>query len=123
MSFEKARAFAAPLLSLAAALVLPLAAQAAASRPPVLSGAAVIHDVAKMGGHYCFAGHVHYGSSSGQPTLAKAKAEAIQSWYELVDLEYGKQWSSYGISAAKKVSCGQSGQSWGCEIHAIPCSR
>lgn len=123
MSFEKTRQIAAPLLLLAGALALPMAAHAAASRPPVLSGAAVIHDVAKMGGHYCFAGHVHYGSSSGQPTQAKAKAEAIQSWWELVNLEYGAQWSSYNLSAAKKVSCGQSGQSWGCEIHAIPCSR
>jgi hypothetical protein len=123
MSFENARSLAPPLLSLAAVIALPMAAHAAASRPPVLSGAAVIHDLAKMGGRYCFAGHVHYGSSAGQPTQAKAKAEAILSWYELVDLEYGAQWSSYNISAAKKVSCLQSGQSWGCEIHAIPCSR
>lgn len=123
MAFEKTRQIAASLLLLAGALALPMAAHAAASRPPVLTGAAVIHDLAKMGGHYCFAGHVHYGSSSGQATLAKAKAEAIASWYELVNLEYGDQWSSYGISAAKKVSCAQSGTSWGCEIHAIPCSR
>lgn len=123
MSFEKAQGFAASLLSLAAVIALPVAAQAAAGRPPVLSGAAVIHDIAKMGGRYCFAGHVHYGSSTGQPTQMKAKAEAILSWYELVDLEYGKQWSSYNISAAKKVSCAQSGSGWGCEVHAIPCSR
>lgn len=94
-----------------------------AGRPPVLDGAAVIHDLARIGGRYCFAGHVHYGSSSGQPSLAAAKSVAVQSWYELVNLEYGAQWSSYQISAAKNVACSQSGVTWGCEIHAIPCSR
>ncbi len=86
-------------------------------------GAAVIHDLARMNGRYCFAGHVHYGSSSGAATQAKAKAEAIESWFELVDLEYGAQWSSYSLSAAKNVKCSQSGTAWGCEVHAIPCSR
>lgn len=111
------------LTILALSLFAPLAANPALAKPPVLSGAAAIHDLARMGGRYCFAGHVHYGSSSGQATQAKAKAEAISSWFELVNLEYGAQWSSYAVSAAKKVSCAQSGTAWGCEVHAIPCSR
>ena len=120
MSFTNARIFALPFLPLMM-LALPSAANAAGR--PALNGAAAIHDLARMGGRYCFAGHVHYGSSSGQATQAKAKAQAIGSWFELVDLEYGAQWSSFAISAAKKVACSQSGTSWGCEVHAIPCSR
>lgn len=119
MGLGTQRAFAIIALSLCA----PLAAQAAAGRKPVLSGAAAIHDVARIGGRYCFAGHVHYGSSSGQASQAKARSEAVQSWYELVDLEYGGQWSSFAIAAAKSVKCSQSGTAWGCEVHAIPCSR
>lgn len=108
----------------AALMSLPAASFAAnAGRPPALTGAAAIHSLARMGGRYCFAGHVHFGSSTGQPTKAKAKAEAIQDWYDLVDLEYGGQWSSFTLAAAKQVSCSQSGTTWGCEIHAIPCSR
>jgi len=102
----------------------PSSVQAAASRrPPVLSGAAAIHDLARYGGRYCFADHVHFGSSENQPSLAKAKAEAIDSWFQLVDLEYGAQWSSFATAAKKSVQCAPSGTSWGCEIHAIPCSR
>ena len=52
-----------------------------------------------------------------------AKADAIESWFELVDLEYGGQWSSFAVSAAKSVKCSQSGMAWGCEVRAIPCSR
>lgn len=118
MALGSTRTLAVLLLSLA-----PVLATAASAKPPVLSGAAVIHDLAKIGGRYCFAGHVHYGSSSGQGSQARAKTEAIQSWYELVNLEYGAQWSSYAISANKKMSCAQSGTAWGCEVHAIPCSR
>jgi len=119
MAFASART----LATLALLLALPIAANAASGKPPVLTGAAVIHDLARMNGRYCFAGHVHYGSSSGAATQAAAKAEAIESWFELVDLEYGAQWSSYSISAAKSVKCSQSGMAWGCEVHAIPCSR
>lgn len=123
MAYGNARTLVTSALLLAACLVAPLAAQAASGKPPVLTGAAAIHDLARMNGRYCFAGHVHYGSSSGAPTQARAKAEAIASWFELVDLEYGAQWSSYSISAAKSVKCSQSGTDWGCEVHAIPCSR
>jgi hypothetical protein len=106
-----------------ASAAAPLAADAASGKPPVLTGAAVIHDLARMNGRYCFSGHVHYGSSSGAATQAKAKADAIESWFELVDLEYGGQWSSFAVSAAKSVKCSQSGMAWGCEVRAIPCSR
>lgn len=123
MAFGFVRTLATLALLLSAALTLPIAAKAASGKPPVLTGAAVIHDLARMNGRYCFAGHVHYGSSSGAATQAAAKAEAIESWFELVDLEYGAQWSSYSISAAKSVKCSQSGTAWGCEVHAIPCSR
>lgn len=123
MTFGTTRIIALSALSLATALAATLGAHAAASKPPVLSGAAVIHDLAKYGSRYCFKEHVHFGSSSGQATQAKAKAEAIESWYELVNLEYGAQWSSFAVSAAKSVQCSQSGTSWGCEVHAIPCSR
>lgn len=122
MAFEIARRFALPLMALATFAVLPADA-GAARKPPVLTGGAVIHDLAYMNGHYCFAGHVHFGSSSGQPTQAKARSEALISWFELVNLEYGDQWSNYAIAASKKVACSQSGTSWGCEVHAIPCSR
>lgn len=123
MALTNLRTLAVSLLPLAAALAAPVQVQAASGKPPVLTGAAVIHDLARMNGRYCFAGHVHYGSSSGAATQAKAKADAIESWYELVDLEYGGQWSSFAISAAKSVKCAQSGMAWGCEVHAIPCSR
>ncbi|MEZ5897968.1 MAG: hypothetical protein R3D51_00600 [Hyphomicrobiaceae bacterium] len=127
MSFHTTRRISLAFCALAAALFLPSAvdtANAGAGRkPPVLTGAAAIHDLARYGNRYCFAEHVHFGSSSGQPTLAKAKAEAVESWFELVDLEYGGQWSSYSVAAKKDLKCSQSGTSWGCEVHAIPCSR
>jgi len=103
--------------------MVPIPANAESGKPPVLTGAAAIQDRARMNGRYCFAGHVHYGSSSGAATQASAKAQAIESWFELVDLEYGGQWSSFAISAAKNVKCSQSGTAWGCEVRAIPCSR
>lgn len=92
-------------------------------KPFVLSGAAVIHDVVRIGGRVCFDGHVHYGSSISQPNVKAAQAAAADSWYQLVQLEYGDQWSSYQLAAGKDVKCTQSGAGWGCEIHATPCSR
>ncbi|HMN37295.1 MAG TPA: hypothetical protein PKD49_06235 [Hyphomicrobium sp.] len=127
MSLHTTRRSVVAACALAAAFVTPFAvhsAHAAAGRQTlVLSGGAAIHDIARYGGRYCFADHVHYGASTDQPTKAKAKSAAIQSWFELVDLEYGAQWSSYAVSAKKDLSCTQSGTSWGCEVRAIPCSR
>ncbi|NOT72114.1 MAG: hypothetical protein HOP09_12830 [Hyphomicrobium sp.] len=92
-------------------------------KPFVLSGAAVIHDIVRIGGRVCFDRHVHYGSSMGQSNVKAAQAAAVSSWYELVQLEYGSQWSSYQLAAGKDVKCSQSGAGWGCEVHATPCSR
>ena len=92
-------------------------------KPFVLSGAAVIHDVVRIGNRMCFDGHVHYGSSLGQANVKVAQTMAVESWYQLVQLEYGDQWSSYALAAGKDVKCSQSGAGWGCEIHATPCSR
>ncbi|MEQ1671389.1 MAG: hypothetical protein ABL893_11065, partial [Hyphomicrobium sp.] len=118
------------LLAAACLVALPGAAEAATKRamhkggkPFVLSGAAAMHDIVRIGGRICFDGHVHYGSSMGQPNLRAAQSAAVGSWYQLVQFEYGDQWSSYQLSAGKDVKCSQSGAGWGCEIHATPCSR
>jgi hypothetical protein len=99
------------------------AAEAAQRRgPPVLTGAAVIHDLRKVGNRYCFDGHVHYGASTGMPTVKAAQSEAINSWSQFVYLEYGTDWSNYAKATAKDVKCAPSGTAWGCEVHAIPCT-
>jgi hypothetical protein len=120
MSLTSKLSFGATVL---ACLGLAFAAEAAQKQKPiVLTGAAVIHDIRVMNGRYCFDGHVHYGASTGMPSLKAAQSEAINSWFQLVDLEYGGKWSDYRKSAAKDMKCAPSGAGWGCELHAIPCS-
>jgi hypothetical protein len=108
----------------AAATAVVMGAAEAAQRhgPPVLTGVAAIHDLRKVGNRYCFDGHFHYGASSGKPNVKVAQAAAIDSWFQLVDLEYGAQWSNYSHATAKEMKCAPDGAAWGCEVHAIPCN-
>lgn len=83
--------------------------------------ATTLHDIRREGGRNCFATHYHYGSSSGLSTAAAAQREAIKSWADFADLEYGSDWARYGKAAGKSVSCNQSGSGWGCDVAARPC--
>jgi hypothetical protein len=87
----------------------------------VLDGVAAMHNIVRIGNRLCFEGHYHYGSSAGQATKAAAQSAAIDSWFQLVDLEYGAEWSSFRKSANKKVTCSQSTSGWGCDVESIPC--
>ena len=117
------RKFGLAAMAAVAAMAAMGAAPAASKQKTVaLDGIASMHDIVRVGNRLCFDGHYHYGSSSGQPTKAAAQAAAIDSWFQLVDLEYGAKWSSFRKSANKKVNCSQSGSGWGCEVESMPCS-
>ena len=103
------------LLSLAGllpALALATPASAEAPWPEV-----------RIGGNACFADHVHYGSSKGEPSKKAALAAAGASFSAGVDFEYGATYASWAIAAHKKIDCYQDGGSWSCVVYALPCRK
>lgn len=96
-------------------------ADAAKKQVTAVEGVAAMHEIVRVGNRLCFDGHYHYGSSGGEPTKAAAQAAAIDSWFQLVDLEYGADWSKFSKSNNKKVECSQSANGWGCDVESIPC--
>lgn len=82
-----------------------------------------LHSQRVEGGRVCLSEHFHYGSSSNQPTRRQAEAEAISSWANFTDLEYGRSWSDYRIAASRGMNCQQSGSGWSCNVEARPCKR
>lgn len=85
--------------------------------------AQALHDLRNEGGRLCMSDHFHYGSSNGQPNRTAAEAEAIKSWASFTDLEYGNVWADFRIAASRGMKCGQSGNSWSCDVEARPCKR
>jgi hypothetical protein len=77
----------------------------------------------KIGKHWCFADHVHFGSSKGQPSKKAALAAAAASYAEGIVFEYGNGYESWTIAARKNINCYQEGGSWTCVIHALPCRK
>lgn len=93
------------------------------SQPAVAdeTGMAGMHDWRREAGKTCMSDHWHYGSSNGMSSRKAAEVDAIKSWSGFTDFEYGSAWARWSKAAAKKMSCSQSGGSWGCQIEARPC--
>ena len=84
------------------------------------TGIAGIHDWHRVGDRICFVDHYHDGAGHGSSQKA-ALAEAIKSWQDFTDLEYGSDWASFSKAAAKSTPCTSSGGGFECSVHAIPC--
>jgi len=108
-------------------VVLGLAAAAAAlavGGAPSLAdqtGVAAIHVLRHEGGRLCMADHWHYGSSGAQNNRGAAQREAIRSWQEFTDLEYGSDWARFGRAAGQRLKCSHSSGGWFCDAEARPC--
>jgi predicted nucleotidyltransferase len=98
----------------AAALVWPLAARADET------GLAYSHDLVKAGGRLCFADHWHSGSGEGASKDA-ARAAAVRSWADFVDLEYGSSWARFSVAAGAKTQFTKAEKGWSATIEARPC--
>jgi len=79
--------------------------------------------VAKHYRYMCQGEHLHYGSSSGQPTRSKALKAAINDWAGFTAFEYGDHYAHWRIAKNKRVGCRRSTGSWNCSIQATPCRR
>lgn len=80
-----------------------------------------LHDIGRVGNKLCMLTHEHFGSSSGQPNRKAAEAAAWKSWSEFTAWEYGTDWASPRLAAGVRMSCSQSGGSFGCELYARGC--
>ncbi|MEO1206428.1 MAG: hypothetical protein AAFV45_08850 [Pseudomonadota bacterium] len=87
-----------------------------------VSGLAAMHDIRSEAGKLCFTDHFHYSSSQNLPSKKLAIRQAIASWQDFTDLEYGPRWASYRLARSKKVSCKVESGAWGCELEARPCA-
>ena len=85
------------------------------------TGLASIHTLRHEGGRLCMADHWHFGSSGAQANQGTAQREAIRSWAEFTDLEYGSDWARYGRAASQRMRCKRSSAGWYCEVEARPC--
>lgn len=83
----------------------------------------ILHDEVRVGRNSCFENHYHYGSSKGAASKKAAEADAITSWADFVDFEYGSAYSSWKIAASKSLECSQDNVGWGCAASARPCRR
>ena len=79
------------------------------------TGLASIHALRREGGRTCMSDHFHYGSSSGIRSENAAQREAIKSWADFTDLEYGSDWARYGKAASRSMRCKRSSDGWGCD--------
>lgn len=87
-----------------------------------IDGLAGMHDIRSERGKLCMTDHEHFGTSEGHPTKRIAMREAVRSWQDFTDLEYGYKWSNYRLAAGKNMDCSKSG-SWACEVAARPCKK
>lgn len=85
------------------------------------TGFASIHDLANVGGKQCMTDHSHHGSGDARPTRKAAELSAIRSWADFTALEYGTDWSNYGVAIKKSVSCEPTAAGWQCSLDANPC--
>ncbi len=107
------------------ALVLGAFAATAASVPANAASdtglATTLHEVRREGGRLCMTDHWHYGSSGTLGTKAAAQRDAIRSWQDFTDLEYGSVWARFSRAASRKVGCSIKGGGWVCDVEARPC--
>jgi hypothetical protein len=81
----------------------------------------VLHELRREGGRVCFLDHYHYGSSAGMRNQKAAKASAVNSWQDFVDLAYGTDWARFARAHSKSQKCERSDGGWSCLIEARPC--
>lgn len=105
-------------LCLAAATAIMIACSPAAADD---TGLSTLHELRREGGRVCFLDHYHYGSSAGLRSQKAAKASAVRSWQDFVDLEYGSDWARFSRAHSKAEKCEHSGSGWSCLIEARPC--
>lgn len=84
------------------------------------TGLASMHDLHKERGKLCMQGHFHYGSSGIFKTKRRARRDAIISWQDFTDFEYGSDWATFSRAAEKSMDCSSSG-GWSCNVSARPC--
>lgn len=101
-------------LAIATTAVFPLAAMADET------GLASSHDLVKVGGRLCFADHWHSGAGDGA-TKEKARAVAIRSWADFVDLEYGSSWARFSVAAGARTTYTKAENGWSASVEARPC--
>jgi hypothetical protein len=83
-----------------------------------------LHEEVRVGKNSCMVDHYHFGSSKGMASKKAAEAEAVASWANFVDFEYGGAYASWKIAAGKQVDCAKDGGgTWGCSVSARPCRR
>lgn len=83
-----------------------------------------LHDEVRVGKLSCFTDHYHFGSSKGQTSKKTAEGDAIASFEDFVDFEYGSAYASWKAAAGKSVDCSKDGSGlWGCTVSARPCRR
>ncbi len=85
------------------------------------TGLASIHTLRRERGRLCMADHWHYGSSSAHSSRRAAQRDAIHSWQDFTDLEYGSDWARFSRAASRKVGCSKSGAGWSCNAEGRPC--
>jgi hypothetical protein len=86
-----------------------------------VTGLAGMHTLRHEGGRLCMADHWHYGSSGTHRSRRAAINEAIRSWSEFVDLEYGSSWARWSRAASRKASCSRAIGGFNCNVEARPC--
>ncbi len=84
------------------------------------SGFAYSHDLRKEKGRTCMSDHFHQGGGSGS-TRKAAEIDAIKSWQNFTDFEYGSDWARFSKAASKGMSCSQSSSGWECQLEARAC--
>jgi hypothetical protein len=85
------------------------------------SGLAGIHALRREGGRLCMSDHWHYGSSGTMGSRAAAQKDAIRSWQDFTDLEYGSVWARFSRAASRKMGCSRNGGGWTCDAEGRPC--
>jgi hypothetical protein len=85
------------------------------------TGLATMHAWRRERGRICMSDHWHYGSSASHRTRAAAQRDAIRSWQDFTNLEYGSRWARFSRSASRRVGCSRSGGGWSCNVEARPC--
>ena len=91
---------------------------------PVATAQQTLHDEVRVGKLSCMTDHYHFGSSKGQTSKKAAEADAVASYSNFVDFEYGGAYASWKAAAGKTVDCSKDGSGlWGCTVSARPCRR
>jgi hypothetical protein len=84
------------------------------------SGFAYSHDLRKEKGRTCMSDHYHQGGGSGS-TRKAAEIDAIKSWQNFTDFEYGSDWARFSKATSKGMSCSQTSGGWECQLEARAC--